>query len=143
MLAQWPSLNGTSVDNGQGVHGSTYEVANKHDVGELKSTNDDQEQHECVKQLCALCGLLDVAVPYSLHDVLRVVGGLGFDGRVGRARDGLGVSCALLGRHCEVWAIRSVRSATMEQVVLLVLSLTDARSSSQRPLKPPASRQGT
>lgn len=82
------------------VHGGTYEVANKHDVEELKRADDDQEQHEGIKQLGALRCLLYIAAPYSLHDVLRVVGGLGFDGGVGCAGHGWGDCCALLGRHC-------------------------------------------
>jgi hypothetical protein len=53
---------------------------------------------------------------------LRAVGGLGLDGRKGCPRDGLGNRCALLGRHCEMWAIRSVW-ATMESVVLVDVRL--------------------
>jgi len=81
------------------VRGSTHEVANEHNVEELQSADDDKEQHEAVEQLGALWCPLNVAVPYALQDVLRVVGGLGFGGRVRCAGDGLGSGSALLGRH--------------------------------------------
>lgn len=81
----------------------THEVANEHNVEELQSADDDKEQHEAVEQLGSVWCLLNVALPYALQDVLRVVGGLGFRGRVRCAGDGLGSGSALLGRHCGFW----------------------------------------
>lgn len=58
------------------VKGVTHKVANEYHIEELQSTDNNQEQHEAVKQLGTLCSLFNVAVPYSLQDVLGVVGGL-------------------------------------------------------------------
>jgi hypothetical protein len=48
----------------------TYKVANQHHVEELQRAHDNQERHECVKQLDALRRLGHVFVPYSLQNVL-------------------------------------------------------------------------